>query len=197
MNREHERDFEGRGRVDEAELIRRVLRGDPVAERQLYDAHVERVFRLCYRLSGGDEELAQDFTQETFVRAFEKLATFQGRSRLSTWLHAVGVSVALNGMRRVKRTRAREQALDSVPTAALAVRDRHAEPDLKQRLKEAVRGLPEKYRTVFVMYDVEGYTHEEIGAALAMPVGTSKARLSRARAKLREGLAEFAGESAL
>jgi len=183
--------------VDEAELIQRVLRREPAAERELYDGHVERVYRLCYRLAGGDPDLAADFAQETFVRAFQKLGTFQGRSRLSTWLHAVAVSVALNGMRKVKRTREREAPLDSVPAAVLATRDRQAEPDLKQRLREAVGGLPEKYRTVFVMYDVEGYTHEEIGAALAMPVGTSKARLSRARAKLRECLAEFAGEWAL
>lgn len=183
--------------MDETQLIERVMGGDPAAERALYDAHVDRVYRLCYRLAGGDPDLAQDFTQEAFVRAFEKLDTFEGRARLSTWLHAVTTSVALNGMRRVKRKRERERALDGVPDAAVATTDRPGQPILRQRLREAVGGLPEMYRTVFVMYDVEGYTHEEIGAALAMPVGTSKARLSRARAKLRECLAEFAGEWAV
>jgi RNA polymerase sigma-70 factor (ECF subfamily) len=71
---------------------------------------------------------------------------------------------------------------------------RHAEPDLKERLKTAIAGLPDHYRSVFVMYDMEGYSHEEIGTALNVPVGTSKARLSRAREKLREQLADFAGE---
>jgi RNA polymerase sigma-70 factor (ECF subfamily) len=65
---------------------------------------------------------------------------------------------------------------------------------MRSRLRAAIRKLPEKYRLVFVMYDVEGYTHEEIGATLGMPTGTSKARLSRARAKLRAELAEYAGE---
>ena len=71
---------------------------------------------------------------------------------------------------------------------------RLAEPDLKRRMAEAIEALPEGYRTVFVMHDVEGYTHEEIGAALGVQSGTSKAQLFRARARLREALADFAGE---
>ena len=71
---------------------------------------------------------------------------------------------------------------------------REANPDLKVRLTKAINALPEGYRTVFVMHDVEGYTHEEIGAALGVETGTSKAQLSRARAKLRVALADFAGE---
>lgn len=173
-------------------LIDGVLAGDPRAERALYEAHVDRVFRLCYRLAGSDADRAQDFTQETFVKAFDRLRDFRGEAALSTWLHSIAVSISLNGMRRVKRWNERETALDDAPQ--LAVIERHAEPDLKDRLRAAVNELPENYRVVFVMYDMEGYTHEEIGAALDMPVGTSKARLSRARAKLREALAEFAGE---
>ncbi len=71
---------------------------------------------------------------------------------------------------------------------------RQAEPDLRERLHQAIDELPDKYRMVFVMHEVEGYTHEEIAAMLGMQPGTSKAQLSRARAKLRESLAEFAGE---
>jgi RNA polymerase sigma-70 factor (ECF subfamily) len=181
--------------VEERQLIAQVLAGDPAAERELYDRHVDRVYRLAYRLAGGDADLAQDFTQESFLRAFDRLADFRGQAALSTWLHSITVSVALNGMRKVKRWREREVDLDTAITVAPVKRE--AEPDLKQRLKTAIRRLPEKYRVVFVMYDVEGYTHEEIGRVLDMPSGTSKARLSRARAKLREALAEFAGEWAL
>ena len=76
----------------------------------------------------------------------------------------------------------------------IRVATRRAEPDLKERLRQAIDALPEGYRTVFVMHDVEGYTHEEIGAALGVQSGTSKAQLFRARAKLREALADFAGE---
>jgi RNA polymerase sigma-70 factor (ECF subfamily) len=178
--------------LSERELIQAVLAGDVRAERALYDAHVDRVFRLCYRLANGDGDRAQDFTQETFVRAFERLSGFRGDAALSTWLHAIAVSVSLNGMRRVKRWHEREVALDDAPQVGAL--DRHAEPDLKARLRGAIEALPEHYRVVFVMYDMEGYTHEEIGAALELPVGTSKARLSRARSQLRHALADFAGE---
>lgn len=181
--------------MEERQLIAQVLARDPAAERELYDRHVDRVYRLAYRLAGGDADLAQDFTQESFLRAFDRLADFRGQAALSTWLHSITVSVALNGMRKVKRWREREVDIETAVTVSPTRRE--AEPDLKTRLRTAIRRLPEKYRVVFVMYDVEGYTHEEIGKVLDMPSGTSKARLSRARAKLREALAEFAGEWAL
>jgi RNA polymerase sigma-70 factor (ECF subfamily) len=180
-----------RSLVHEADLIARVRRGEPAAEREFYDAHVDRVYRLTYRLAG-DDDLARDFTQETYIRAFERLGEFRGEAQLSTWLHAIAVSVALNGLRKVKRLHHREatleDGLDVVETG------RQAEPDVKRRLAEAIDALPDGYRTVFVMHDVEGYTHEEIGAVLAIETGTSKAQLSRARAKLRVLLADFAGE---
>lgn len=161
------------------------------AQRLIYDQHVDRVYRLAYRLAG-DEELARDFTQETFVRAFDRMASFRGESALGTWLHAIGVSVALNGLRKVKRLRQRETGLDEALT--IGVTTRHAEPDLKERLAAAIDGLPHGYRTVFVMHDVEGYTHEEIAGSLGIQPGTSKAQLFRARARLREALKDFAGE---
>jgi RNA polymerase sigma-70 factor, ECF subfamily len=177
--------------VDERDLIAGVRAGDGAAERALYDAHVDRVYRLAYRLTG-DDELAREFTQDTFVRAFERLASFRGEAKLSTWLHAIATSVVLNGLRRLKRWRGRETDLDDA--VAVAGGPREAEPDLKRRLAQAIDALPQGYRTVFVMHDVEGYTHEEIGAALGVETGTSKAQLSRARAKLREALQDFAPE---
>ena len=177
--------------MDERELIARVRAGDGAAERALYDAHVDRVYRLAYRLAG-DDELAREFTQDTFVRAFERLDSFRGEARLSTWLHAITTSVVLNGLRKVKRFRRRET--DLTEASDVSRPGRRAEPDLKRRLAGAIDGLPDGYRTVFVMHDVEGYTHEEIGVALGIETGTSKAQLSRARARLREALADFAGE---
>ena len=177
--------------MDERELIARVRAGDGAAERALYDAHVDRVYRLAYRLAG-DDELARELTQDTFVRAFERLGSFRGEAKLSTWLHAVATSVVLNGLRKAKRFRQRETDLDEA--TELSGGPPPAEPDLKRRLAQAIDRLPEGYRTVFVMHDVEGYTHEEIGAALGIETGTSKAQLSRARGKLREALADFAGE---
>jgi RNA polymerase sigma-70 factor (ECF subfamily) len=177
--------------LDDLRLIQRVLAGDARAERELYDAHVDRIYRLTYRMAG-DEQLAQDFTQETFIRAFDRLAGFRGDAALSTWLHAIAVSVTLNGLRRVNRARVREADLEEAVHVVEAAGE--AEPDLKARLRRAIDALPEVYRVVFVMHDVEGYTHEEIGSVLEVPVGTSKARLSRARARLRDALKEFAKE---
>ena len=177
--------------MDERELIARVRAGDGTAERALYDAHVDRVYRLAYRLAG-DDELAREFTQDTFVRAFARLSSFRGEAKLSTWMHAIATSVVLNGLRKVKRLRQRETDLDDATRLSGARRE--AEPDLKRRLARAIDDLPEGYRTVFVMHDVEGFTHEEIGDTLGIETGTSKAQLSRARARLRETLADFAGE---
>jgi len=157
----------------------------------LYDRHVDRVYRLAHRMSG-DETLARDFTQDAFVRAFERFGEFRGDASLATWLHAIAVNVILNGLKKVKRIRSREEGMDVLPD--VPEMRRTAEPDLKRRLHAAIAALPDGYRMVFVMHDVEGYTHEEIAASLGIQPGTSKAQLSRARGKLREALAEFAGE---
>jgi RNA polymerase sigma-70 factor (ECF subfamily) len=179
--------------VNDAELIQRVLRGDPAAERELYDTHVDRVYRLAFRMTG-EEELAREFTQDAFVRAFQRLAEFRGDSALSTWLHAIAVSVILNGLRKVKRFRQREVDIEHV--SVFAVEPAPVEPRLAQRLKGAIEALSQRNRMVFVMHDIEGFTHEEIGSTLRMAVGTSKATLFRARAKLREQLADLAKEYA-
>ena len=180
-----------RDRVDERQLLARLRAGDAAAERELYEAHVDRVYRLAYRLTGEDA-LAQDCAQETFVRAFNGLREFRGDARFSTWLHRIAVSVTLNALRKVKRIRQRETDLEDV--TMMDGSRRIADPDLTVRLARAIDALPEGCRTVFVMHDVEGYTHEEIGAALGVQDGTSKAQLSRARAKLRTALSDFAGE---
>jgi RNA polymerase sigma-70 factor (ECF subfamily) len=178
-------------RVDDTQLVKQVRAGDPAAERALYEQHVDRVYRLAYRMTG-DEALAQDFTQDAFIRAFSRLHTFRGDASLSTWLHTVTASVVLNGLRKVKKFRTTETDLKMA--RGVSPRKRRAEPDLRERLTQAIDGLPDGYRTVFVMHDVEGYTHEEIAGALGVATGTSKAQLSRARAKLRAELADFAEE---
>lgn len=177
--------------MEHTSLVSRVLNRDPAAERELYDAHVDRVYRLAYRLAG-DPDQAAEYTQDTFVRVFDRLGEFRGESALSTWITSIALSVAYTGMRKIKRFRQRETDLDEA--APMPSVRRQAEPDLKSRLASAIDALPEGYRTVFLMHDVEGYTHEEIGTALGIQEGTSKAQLSRARARLRAMLAEFEGE---
>lgn len=176
--------------MNETELVARAVAGDAAAQRTLYDAHVDRVYRLAYRLAG-DDDLARDFTQEAFIRAFERLPTFRRESAFGTWLYAIAMSVALNGLRTVRRLRTREVALEHAES--LGSERKRADPDLRDRLYRAIDDLPPGYRAVFVMHDVEGYTHEEIGEVMGIQIGTSKAQLFRARAKLREALADFAG----
>lgn len=176
--------------MDDRDLITRVLAGDPEAERQLYDTYVDQVWRMAYRFAG-DRDRAAEWTQDTFVRAFSRLADFRGEARLGTWIGAIAISVALAGVRQSKRRASREVSLDEAPP--LPVRERpRLDSDLRQRLARAVDALAEGYRAVFVLHDVEGYTHEEIGQMLGVTTGTSKAQLHRARGKLREALSAFA-----
>ena len=178
-------------RPDEHALIARVLDGDRSATRALYDAHVDRVHRLAFRLTG-DDDLARELTQETFIRAFQQLPRFRGDSALATWLYRVTVSVASNMRRRYRR---RERETDLTAAADLADgAPPHADPDLRDRMAAAIDALPEIYRTTFVMHDVEGYTHPEIAKVLGVAEGTSKSRLFIARGMLRSALAPFMKE---
>ena len=178
-------------RVSEPDLIARVLAGDRIAARELYDAHAGRVYRLAFRLTG-DADLAREFTQDTFVRAFGQLAKFRGDSALSTWLHRITVTVVANAMRKVKRFRERETELEDVhPINADGAGGSACDPVLRERLHRAIEDLPEIYRTTLIMHDIEGYTHTEIAEVLGVAEGTCKSRLSQARAQLRvtlEGL---------
>lgn len=176
--------------MDERDLITRVLAGDPEAERQLYDTYVDQVWRMTYRFAG-DRERAAEWTQDTFVRAFARLADFRGEARLGTWIGAIAISVALAGVKKAKLRASREVGLDDVPAMPVTERPK-VDGDLRQRLAGAIEALADGYRAVFVLHDVEGYTHEEIGQMLGVTTGTSKAQLHRARGKLREALSAFA-----
>ena len=177
--------------ADQRALIERARRGDPSAHRVLYETHVERVYRLTYRLTGL-EHLARELTQDTFVRAFGSIEGFRGDSAFGTWLHTIAVSVTLNELKRLKRERGRQAPLEDALTVAHSAP--HSDPVLREKLMKAVNDLPEGCRTVFMMHDSEGFTHEEIAKALGVTEGTSKAQLARARGKLRVALAEFAEE---
>ncbi len=177
--------------MDEAQLIDRVLAKDPVAERALYDAHVDRIYRLVYRMVG-DGDTAADCVQETFIKAFDRLADFRRESALGSWIGAIAVSVALNALRTRKRMAGRQVPIEFAEEAGAT--SRRGEPDLRSGIHRAINALPDGYRTVFVMHDIEGYTHEEIGQTLSINSGTSKAQLFRARAKLRKALAAHAPE---
>ncbi|HEU4994179.1 MAG TPA: RNA polymerase sigma factor [Gemmatimonadaceae bacterium] len=177
--------------ADQHALLERARRGDPSAHRALYDAHVDRIYRLTFRLTG-TEHAAREVTQDVFVRAFAGIEGFRGDSAFSTWLHSIAVSLSLNEIRRRKRERARTAPLDEANE--LTDSAPRSDPLLRERVMKAVNDLPEGCRTVFMMHDAEGYTHQEIATALGVTAGTSKAQLARAREKLRAALAQFAGE---
>ena len=175
--------------AEERALIARVLEGDRRSARELYDAHAPQVWRVIYRLTG-DEALTEEYTQDAFVKVFQRLDGFRGDARLGTWIHRVAVSAALNGLRSRKRRATREIALDDAEQ--LRAPSRQSDPDLRERLRQAIDALPEIYRVPVVLFDVEGFTHGEISDLLGVPEGTCKSRLMRARAQLRESLAAYA-----
>lgn len=164
------------------EWIRRILAGDVQAERSLYDAHVDRIFRLACRMTG-DATLAEDLTQDTFVRAFGKLGEYRGDGPFAGWLHRVATSVIFDALRRRKRIVEFEQATEDLTVFGMEATP--GDPHLRKRIDQALDRLEANHRLVFVMHDLEGYTHQEIAQAMDTPVGTAKARLSRARSKLK------------
>ena len=173
---------------DERFLIARAQQGDRDAARSLYDAHSRRVHRLVFRLCG-DEEMAQDLTQDTFIRVFDKLSTFRGESAFATWVHRIAVTVALNGLRKERRLKRGADDLDVAND--LPAPSNNVDPDLRAKLREAIEGLPAGHRASVILHDIEGYTHVEIGEMLGIAEGTSKARLFDARNRLKKALAAY------
>jgi RNA polymerase sigma-70 factor, ECF subfamily len=157
--------------------------GDAHAFERLYRRHVTRIHNLVRRMHGPDD--ADEVTQDVFVRAWEKLGTYRGEAAFSTWLHRLAVNVVLGRREERGRRRSRfsddEVLVDSAPA-------RRATPEESMDLDVAVSKLPTGAREVFVLHDVEGYRHEEIGEMLGLATGTSKSQLHRARMALRAWL---------
>lgn len=170
-------------RSQEREDVALAARGDVRAFARLYGGHSARIFNLARRMT--TSETAVDITQDIFLRAWEKLGTFRGESAFGTWLHRLAVNVILARRAALHteqgRIRDEEGILDSLPARAGA-------PDLGLDFEKAIERLPEGAKTVFVLYDVEGYQHEEIATMLGISSGTSKAQLHRARIILRKHL---------
>ena len=162
----------------------RAAAGDQDAFERLYRGHAGRVYSLAVRLAGPGE--AEDLTQEVFIRAWSKLATFKGESRFGTWLHRLAVNHILSRRAVLKKREERHTSGDSLLERLLAPRQKT--PGARLDLEAAMRMLPRRAREVFVLYDVEGYGHDEIAATLGVSVGTSKSQLHRARMLLREQL---------
>jgi RNA polymerase sigma-70 factor (ECF subfamily) len=164
--------------------VGRAANGDQEAFERLYRGHVGRVYSLAVRMVGAAE--ADDLTQEVFIRAWSKLGTFKGESQFGTWLHRLAVNHILSRRAVIRRRESRLFGGDGILGRLRAPRRRVSGAALD--LEQAIGTLPSRAREVFVLYDVEGFSHEEVADALGVSVGTSKSQLHRARMLLREQL---------
>ena len=160
--------------------------GDREAFERLYRTHLNRVFAVCARMVN-ERSHAEELTQDVFVRAWDKLSQFRGEAAFGTWLHRLAVNVVLNARKSEGRSRARFDddpgELDLLPQRASV-----SVPGTSIDLEAAITRLPPGARRIFVLHDVEGFKHEEIGQMLSITAGGSKAQLHRARMLLREAL---------
>lgn len=169
--------------MNEIECVRRARDGDADAIRELYRRHAPRVFAVVRRLAG-DDALAEDWAQEAWIRALRALPSFRGDARFSTWLHRIAVNSALHG-KRWRNRRAGDEV--SLPLT-LPAQERSDGAVLRIALERALDTLPPGMRQVLVLHDVEGYTHDDIAAALGISPGTSKSQLFKARSRMRKAL---------
>jgi RNA polymerase sigma-70 factor (ECF subfamily) len=172
-----DRGFEG------SDYVASAAAGDVRAFEHLYRTHLSRVHSLVRRMSGGRD--ADELTQDVFVRVWQKLGSFRGDSAFATWLHRLAVNVVIERFRQdaVRRQRMHDGE-EIFETLSAPARSR----DFSMDFEAALLSLPDGAREIFVLHDVEGYKHHEIGTLLDISSGTSKAQLHRARMMLRRYL---------
>jgi len=187
-------------RPGEGELVAALQRGDPEAYRELVEQHSETIYNLALRMMNNPQE-AEEVLQDTFISAFRAIDRFEGRSRLSTWLYRIAYNAALMRLRRRELpTTSLDEPLTGVDGELMPRQlvDWSTIPDdlllnseLNAVLREAVAGLSEGLRAVFVLRDIEGLSTAETAAALDLTETNVKVRLHRGRMALREALTEY------
>ena len=165
------------------DLVRRARAGDEGAFRAIYDAHAGRVHAFCLRFEH-DPAVAEELVQDTFVNAWRGLARFRGEAALSTWLLRIAVNTVLQFRRATARRLARVAPAD--PLDLLGAGTPAPSAGLRMDLTAALAQLPPGARAVFLLHEVEGYTHDEIAAMTGVSTGTTKTQLHRARRRLQE-----------
>ena len=169
-------------------IIRRAIDGDEAALRALWTRHAPHIDMVVRRLVGFDQDLAEDIAQEVWIQIFRALPSYRGDSQFSTWAHRIAVNRTLNALRRTKRLAAIETPVEEDSAAVEMDTERSF---VAASIEAAAAKLSPGARTVFVLHDVEGYTHEEIAESLGITAGGSKSQLFKARAKLRRLLAHL------
>lgn len=173
---------------NEQSTIRRAIQGDEAAMRALWARHAPHIDMVVRRLAGPDHDAAQDIAQEVWIQIFRALPTYRGDSQFATWAHRIAVNRTLNALRRTRRLARIEVDIEDDSVAVTPDTDGSF---VRASIEQAAAQLSPGARTVFLLHDVEGYTHEEIAAELGITSGGSKSQLFKARAKLRKLLAHL------
>lgn len=168
-------------RAQERALVERARQNDTLAYERLYEMHIGRVFALCVRLCN-DRDMAEDLAQEAFVLAWRKLDSFRGDSAFGSWLYRITTNTVLSYLRKQKPFR------NMLDIDDIEEQGQKEDIGLRMSLNDAIAGLPNGARAVFVLYSLEGYTHDEIAGLLGIAQGSSKAQLHRARQLLQAKL---------
>jgi len=168
------------------DLFERVQNGDMVAFNDLVNKYKKRLMNVITRMVQSQEE-AEDIVQETFVRVYQHRESFDFRHCFSTWLYTIALNLARNELRKRKRFKFYDIFDLKGNEAEIAV-EMQVPTNLPQVLKRAIENLPEKYKTAFVLRDIEELPYDEVAKVMNIPLGTVKSRVNRARALLREKL---------
>ena len=171
--------------------IQRAIEGDERALRALWSQHAPHIDAVVRRLAG-DPDLAEDICQEVWIQIFRALPSYRGESQFGTWAHRIAVNRTLNALRRTRRLTKIETDIEE---ETVSVDHGGERAMLRSVIDAATAKLSPGARTVFVMHDVEGFTHEEIATELGITAGGSKSQLFKARAKLRRLLAHLVDSS--
>ncbi len=167
-------------------LIRAIQNGDMVAFSQLVDRYKGRLMNVIGRMLSSGEE-AEDIVQETFVRVYQHRQSFNFQHCFSTWIYTIALNLARNELRKRKKFKFYDITDIQGSEMELAV-EMKLPSHLPQALNSAIGSLPEKYRTAFMLRDVQEMSYEEVAKVLAVPLGTVKSRVNRARMMLRDKL---------
>lgn len=169
-------------------IIRRALDGDEAALRALWTRHAPHIDMVVRRLVGTDPDLAADIAQEVWIQIFRALPSYRGDSQFGTWAHRIAVNRTLNALRKTRRLANLET---EVHEDSASIEPDHDRSFVAESIEQAAAKLSPGARAVFMLHDVEGYTHEEIAEELGITAGGSKSQLFKARAKLRTLLAHL------
>jgi RNA polymerase sigma-70 factor (ECF subfamily) len=165
--------------------IRQAIDGDETALRALWARHAPHIDLVVRRLVGQDHDLAADIAQEVWIQIFRALPSYRGDSQFGTWAHRIAVNRTLNALRKTRRLANLETEVEEDSASVEMDTDRSF---IAASIEQAMAKLSPGARAVFVLHDVEGFTHEEIGTMLGVTAGGCKAQLHRARLLLREAL---------